>query len=94
MLAVTPTNTFTYVYDESWKDQLKSFNGQAIEHDQAGVDVNVNGWGAGLAVGTENTLSLHLGNWGSLDISMNLFGRLGFKLSTKDINGAQPYHYW
>ena len=28
--------TYTYVYDTSWKDQLKSYNGQAIEYDAAG----------------------------------------------------------
>ena len=33
---VTPTNTYTYTYDNSWKDQLTSFNGQSITYDQAG----------------------------------------------------------
>ncbi len=32
----TPTATFTYTYSTNWKDQLKSFNGQAVEYDQAG----------------------------------------------------------
>ena len=32
----TPTKTFTYVYDESWKDQLTSYNGQSIIYDQVG----------------------------------------------------------
>ena len=36
LAGVTPTNTYTYTYGNSWKDQLTSFNGQNISYDQAG----------------------------------------------------------
>lgn len=61
---------------------------------QVGIDLNINGWGAGISIGTENTLSLHLGTIGSLDIYANLIGRLGVKWSSIDANGSYVYSKW
>ena len=56
-----------------------------------GIDVNINGWGAGIGFGGESSLSLHLGQ-NSLDIFTNQIGRLGIQWATQDEQGN--YAYW
>ena len=79
-----PINFFINVPEHWWK----------IWEYQAGVDVNINGWGAGLALGTEVSLSFHCGNLGSVDLYTNLLGRLGVKHSTRDVEGIYKYTKW
>ena len=56
----------------------------------AGFDFNINGFGGGIALGGENSLTFHLGNH-SLDIFSNTFGRIGWKWITEDSNGNYTY---
>lgn len=55
-----------------------------------GVDININGYGIGIGRGSEASLTFHLGK-NSLDLHINLLGRVGFKWSTEGTNGE--YHY-
>jgi len=75
-----PINFFANAPDNWW---------QFWEY-SVGVDVNVNGKGAGINIGGENSINLHLGDQ-SLDISSNLIGRIGFKSSVSNNDGTYSY---
>jgi hypothetical protein len=54
------------------------------------VDVNYNGKGAGLSLGTENSFTIHT-QTKSHDFYVNLLGRVGHKIATKDSYGNYAY---
>ena len=55
-----------------------------------GIDININGYGAGLGFGNEQSLSIHMGH-NSVDIYENSLGRIGLKLVTEDSFGNYSY---
>ena len=56
----------------------------------AGIDVNINGYGFGLNIGLEKSLTIHLGDF-SLDLHNNAFGRIGLKWVVEGENGEYVY---
>ena len=49
-----------------------------------GVDINVNGYGLGINIGTDAGVSYHMGSGNTLDVGINTLGRYYFKPS-KDL---------
>lgn len=40
----TPTKTYSYTYDSTWKDKLMSYDGKSITYDPIGNPLTYNGW--------------------------------------------------
>jgi RHS repeat-associated protein len=76
-----PVNFFVNIPNQFWKFWEYS----------VGIDVNINGWGAGINIGGESSFNLHLGKH-NIDIFSNSIGRYGFKISSQGDNGEYSYY--
>jgi len=57
-----------------------------------GLDVNINGWGAGFGIGGTNSLHLNLGGLGTHGVSINALGRLSYFNKIKcELTGAYAF---
>ena len=86
---LTPTNTVTYAYGNTdWKDQLTSFNGEAITYDAIGNPLTYRG----MTLTWQNGRQLATLVNGNTSISYQ-YNEEGLRTS-KTVNGITTEYYW
>ena len=86
---LTPTNTVTYAYGNAdWKDQLTSFNGEAITYDAIGNPLTYRG----MTLTWQNGRQLSTLENGNTSVSYQ-YNEEGLRIG-KTVNGVTTEYYW